>query len=431
MARTAWFAISLTASLLALCASSAGASGPRPDHVVVVVMENRDYGQVIGVSSAPYINALAAQGASFTASYAVSRGSEPNYRALFSGSTQGAVAGLCPQTFSAENLGHELAVAGLSFAGFSESMPSDGFTGCASGNYTRTHNPWVDFTNVAPGANLTFADFPSDYSKLPTVSFVVPNLCDDMHDCAVNTGDGWLQANLDGYVQWAKSHNSLLVLTWDEDGNTGGNNQIPTIIVGAGVSPGTYGEPINHYSVLRTLEDMYGLPHTGEAANVAPISDVWSASTGPLPPVVTGPPVLAVPAAPPAPVPPAAGGTGGKGGGARQRSHVRLALVDLSVRTLARTRRLVVRVVVDQGCTVSLSGSVSFPPSGRKHRTTFAVARQRLFFVHAGMRTVMLPASRVLLRALRGRRNAQIALSATCRTSSNLTSRAALRSELH
>jgi hypothetical protein len=186
----------------------------------------------------------------------------------------------CPQTFSTENLGHELAVAGLSFGGFSEDMPTAGFTGCASGNYARKHNPWADFTNVPASANMTFASLPSNYITLPTVSFVVPNLCDDMHDCDVGSGDSWLQANIDGYVQWAKSHNSLLVLTWDEDDNTGGNNHIPTIFVGAGVTPGTYGETISHYSVLRTIEDMYGLGYAGNSANATPITDIWSAGSG-------------------------------------------------------------------------------------------------------------------------------------------------------
>jgi hypothetical protein len=431
--RSVGVAISLVAFVLVLCASSAAAVMPRPDHVVVVVMENHGYGEVIGAPSAPYINGLAAQGASFTSSYAVSFGSEPNYRALFSGATQGDPAGSCPETFSAENLGHELTVAGLSFAGYSESMPSDGFTGCASGSYTRTHNPWVDFSNVGAGANLSFSDFPSDYSRLPTVSFVVPNLCNDMHDCPVDTGDTWLRANLDGYVQWAKSHNSLLVLTWDEAGSAGGSNQIATLFVGASVRPGQYSEPISHYSVLRTLEDLFGLHYAGLTWTTTPITDIWTAGGAPTPPVPPGP--TASPGFPSPPLPPAQPspvGTG-RGGvaGAPKRPHVRLAVLSLSLRTLVRTRRLLVRTVVDQSCTGTVGGSLTLPARRRTPRTRIAIARRRLSFTRASTRTVTMPVSQTVLRALAGRPSAQLALSATCRNPFNLTSRAALRSELH
>lgn len=256
--------------------ASAPGSGalPRPDHVVVVLMENHSYSSIIGDSSAGYINSLAAQGASFTHSYAVAHPSQPNYLALFSGSTLGIDDDHCPVSFGGANLASELTGAGLSFAGYSESMPRAGFTGCAAGPYARKHNPWVDFTNVPAGDNQPFTAFPGDYATLPTVSFVVPNLDNDMHDGTVAQGDAWLRANLDSYVQWAKSHNSELVLTWDEDDNDAAN-QIPTVVVGAGVRPGQYDERIDHYSVLRMLEDFYGLPHAGSSASAAPITGVF------------------------------------------------------------------------------------------------------------------------------------------------------------
>jgi phosphatidylinositol-3-phosphatase len=237
-------------------------------------MENHSHGSIIGDSSAPFINSLAQQGASFTQSYAVAHPSEPNYLALFSGSTQGATGDECPLTFGGPNLASELKGAGLSFAGYSESMPSAGFTGCTAGAYARKHNPWVDFTNVPAGENLPFAAFPSDYRTLPTVSFVVPNLDNDMHDGTVAQGDAWLQTHLAAYAGWAKAHNSELVVTWDEDDNDAGN-RIPTILLGAGVRPGQYGERIDHYTVLRTLEDFYGLPHAGMSSSAAPITGVF------------------------------------------------------------------------------------------------------------------------------------------------------------
>ncbi|HEX6497650.1 MAG TPA: alkaline phosphatase family protein [Micromonosporaceae bacterium] len=259
-------------------AAPATAAVPRPDHVVVVIEENHSYSSIIGNSSAPYINSLASQGALFSQSYAVTHPSEPNYLALFSGSTQGLTDDSCPHTYSTANLGQELIGAGLTFAGYSESMPYDGYTGCTSGSYARKHNPWVDFTNVPSADNLTFADFPTTYSTLPTVSIVVPNLQDDMHDGSVSQGDTWLKNNIDGYAQWAKTHNSLLIVTWDEDDSLS-SNHIPTIFVGQQVKPGTYTERINHYNVLRTIEDAYGLPYAGNSSSATPITDVWTTSS--------------------------------------------------------------------------------------------------------------------------------------------------------
>ena len=83
--------------------------------------------------------------------------------------------------------------------------------------------------------------------------------------------DAWLNRNLSGYANWAVANNSLLILTWDEDDDDH-RNQIPTVIYGAHVQPGTYNEQISHYNVLSTLEQMYGLPKTGNAANAAPIA---------------------------------------------------------------------------------------------------------------------------------------------------------------
>lgn len=248
---------------------------PRPDHTVVVMMENRSYSDIIGAGTAPYINSLANTGATFTQSFGVSHPSEPNYLALFSGSTQGLTSDSCPHTYAGANLGAELIAKGLTFTGYSESMPSNGYTGCTSGTYARKHNPWVNFSNVPAASNLPFSSFPGSFSTLPTLSFVVPNLSDDMHDGTIAQGDAWLQQHLDAYAQWAKTHNSLLVLTWDEDDNSA-NNQIPTILFGAQVKTGSYAETIKHYNVLRTLEDAYGLTHAGAAATATPITDAWS-----------------------------------------------------------------------------------------------------------------------------------------------------------
>jgi phosphatidylinositol-3-phosphatase len=250
---------------------------PRPDHTVVVIMENHSYSDIIGNPSAPYINSLRAAGASFTNSNAIARPSEPNYLALFAGTTEGLSDDSCPHTYSSSNLASGLAAVGLTFSGYSESMPANGYTGCESGEYARRHNPWVNFTNVSPAVNLTFTAFPKDYTLLPKVAFVIPNICNDMHDCSVATGDDWLRRNIDPYVRWATSHYSLFILTFDE-GNPS-TNQIPTIFVGPMVLPGDKGIRIDHYSVLRTLEDLYGIPPTGNAASASSIVSAFPTPT--------------------------------------------------------------------------------------------------------------------------------------------------------
>jgi hypothetical protein len=254
---------------------------PRPAHTVVVILENHSYSDIIGSSSAPYINSLRGQGANFTNSHAVAHPSEPNYLALFAGTTEGLSDDSCPHTYDGANLGSGLAASGQTFAGYSESMPHDGYTGCGRGRYARKHNPWVNFSNLTPGVNLTFGSFAPDDSRLPTVAFVVPDLCNDMHDCSVATGDAWLASHIDPYVRWAATNDSLLVLTFDEDRNNTADNQIPTLFVGPMVQPGDYPVRIDHYAVLRTLEDMYGVAPTGNAAARAAITAVWQ--TAPVP----------------------------------------------------------------------------------------------------------------------------------------------------
>jgi hypothetical protein len=268
--------------------SSAAVSGlPRPDHVLIVMMENTGYSSIIGSSSAPYINSVAAGGASFTDSHGVTHPSQPNYLALFSGSQQGVTDDTCPVgPFTVPNLASQLIAAGFTFGAYSEDLNAAGSTVCTTGNYARKHDPWVDFTNVPMAVQQPWSvqapitgGFPTDYSTLPTVSFVVPNLCDDMHSCSISTGDTWLKNKLDGYAQWAQSHNSLFIIDWDEDNMTS-PNQIATIFAGPMVKAGTYSEHIDHYNVLRTIEDMYGLTPLQNAATATPITDVWMGGSG-------------------------------------------------------------------------------------------------------------------------------------------------------
>jgi acid phosphatase len=264
-----------TASQARLTASTL----PTPSHIVVVMEENHSYSDVIGnTSQAPYMNTLAGEGALMTSSYAVTHPSEPNYMALFAGSTFGLTADTCPVSEgTTANLGSEILAAGYTFKGYSEGLPSTGSTTCSKGEYARKHSPWINFSNVPTADSLPFSSFPtsSNYASLPTLSFVIPNLDDDMHDGTIAAADTWLKKNISAYATWAQANNSLLIVTWDEDDYTE-NNQVPTIIVGQHVTVGHYSETINHYNILATIEKMYGLKAVGSSSTASVISDIWS-----------------------------------------------------------------------------------------------------------------------------------------------------------
>ena len=266
---------------------------PVYDHIVIVVEENKDYEEIIGNKGATYINeVLGKEGAILTNFYAEEHHSEGNYFWLFSGSNQhvGFIDSVPGRDFSTSNLGAELIRAGRSFRGYSEGLPEIGSLVTEQGLYARKHVPWVSFSNlpqgktVADSSNLRFPeDFPSDYNALPTVSFVIPNMVHDMHNGstrpAIIAGDKWLRQNIDSYYKWAKQHNSLLILTFDENNHatmTGGvtdpadkdpkkRNRIATILAGAHIKHGEYGEGkgVTHVNVLRTLEAMYKLNRSG------------------------------------------------------------------------------------------------------------------------------------------------------------------------
>jgi acid phosphatase len=266
--RLSWWA------LLLIAQPALSAELPRPDHIVIVIEENKSFSQIIGNREAPYINELAKRGALFTQSYGITHPSQPNYLALFSGSTRGIGSNACPLDLSGDNLASQLLAKGLSFTSNAESMPEAGYEGCIYGAYMRKHNPVANWKALA-ALNQSFSAFPTDYSFLPTVSFVIPDQRNDMHDGSIAQGDAWLKKNIESYAQWAITHNSLLIVTWDED-NGSSENRIATIFVGAMAKPGQYEQRINHYSVLRTIEEMYGLPNSGETTSVRTIQEGWA-----------------------------------------------------------------------------------------------------------------------------------------------------------
>ena len=250
---------------------------PRPDHIVIVIEENKSYAQIMGHRDAPTIHALAKRGALFTQSYGVTYPSQPNYLALFSGSTHGQTGNTCPLEMSGSNLASALMARGLSFVSYAESLPWPGYAGCSYGAYKRKHNPLSNWKSLS-ALNQPFSAFPKDFSQLPTVAFVIPDQSNDMHDGSVAQADSWLSENIMPYAQWAMTHNSLLIVTWDEDDGSA-DNHITTILVGPMVKPGTSAQRINHYNLLRTIEEMFDLPFLGNSADAQPITTVWRNAT--------------------------------------------------------------------------------------------------------------------------------------------------------
>lgn len=252
---------------------------PTINKLVMVIMENHALNQLQGNTDAPYLNSLMQQGANFQNSFAIEHPSQPNYFDLFSGSNQGVTDdNYMGAIFNTPNLYTVLNAKGKTFGGYSEDMPSVGYTGDTYGEYASKHNPWSKFSNVPASVNMPLVGyFPtSNFSTLPDVSMVVPNLINDIHDGTISQGDIWLKNNIDPFVQWAKNNNSLLIITFDEDDDSGGNNKIPTIFVGPMVKVGNVTTTYNHYNVLRTIEDLYGTGYAGNSATASPITEIWT-----------------------------------------------------------------------------------------------------------------------------------------------------------
>lgn len=280
---------------LALTASAVHAQSlPRPDHIVIVIDENKSFSDVVGSKHAPYLNALAQRGALLTNFTAAHHPSQPNYIDFFAGSPLGVCDDRCIQApFPANNLGAALlATPGRSFAGYAEGLPAKPL--CDLNGFARRHCPWMVFSNVPASATRDFSKLPSDFRKLPTVSIVIPNVMHDMHDGKgiapeVTAGDRWLGRKLAAYARWAETHNSLLIVTWDEDSDENYRiqcpatvttsppaNRIPTIIAGQHVKAGSRSAvAYSHHDLLRTILDMYGIAPFAGASSAKDINDVW------------------------------------------------------------------------------------------------------------------------------------------------------------
>jgi phospholipase C len=280
---------------------------PAFSHLFVVVMENEERPSVLAV---PTIAALAKRYASADAWYAVSHPSLPNYLAMVSGSTWGVTSDCttCDQT--GPDLGAQLSAAGITWGAYMENMPGPCFTGPQSpdGLYAEKHDPFVYFAgvrdvagvcaHVQPLTSLTpLLSSTAAARDVPRFVWVTPNLCDDGHNCSAATSGTWLAgfvATVTASPAWTDG--GALVVTWDEgatdDGidpatgtlsSTGGGGNVLTLVIAPHVPAGLVVHTrFDHYSLLRTIEDAFGLPLLGAAADgsTAPMSAFWSGAAG-------------------------------------------------------------------------------------------------------------------------------------------------------
>lgn len=258
------------------------------DHILLVMLENVGYDNVIGSSNAPYINqTLLAQGTLYTNSFGIAHPSLPNYLALFSGSTlwvsdDHCLDGTPPNgPFNVPNLYSELKRVGKTALGYMESLPYDGYTGCRVNNYVQKHNPFMFFNvgrsnRVPPSASVVYnGPYPAT-AKWPNFAMICPNELHDMHDGAtlplqVKNGDTWLSQNLPPLITYANKNNGLVIVTMDESSN----QHVPTILVGAHILGGkSKRQSINHHNVTKTIIDNFGLATIGDTAGVPDLSEV-------------------------------------------------------------------------------------------------------------------------------------------------------------
>lgn len=284
-------------ALLVLCAgcgkaspgkvSLGAASAIAPSHssrVIVVLLENAEYGEVIGSSSSPYGNALARRYGLMTQSFAIRHPSLPNYLALTSGSTHGIDSDCSECSVSSTNIVDQLEGAGRSWGAYLEDLPAPGsstcFGGAQSSGYAKKHNPFAYYTDIARSPARCrrlqgFTQLASDLraGRLPEYVWISPNLCDDGHDCGERTADEFLARSVPALLR-ALGPRGFLVVQWDEGTSDRGccgvatGGQIATIVAGPQIRRGARSAaPIDQYGVLGSIEEAFGLAPLGGAAD--------------------------------------------------------------------------------------------------------------------------------------------------------------------
>lgn len=252
-----------------------------PSHVWLIVFENRSYGQVIGSADAPYFNRLSGAYGLATNYHGVARPSEPNYLALISGSTQ-AVTDDGTHSFDAPTLLQQLDAAGRSWHVYAQNVPGGCFTGATAsggpdgaGTYARKHEPAISFRYVSGDAArcAQITDLSSFDPAVADFTLIVPNLCNDMHDCSTAEGDAWLKGFLPRILESpAWQDNGLVIVTFDESSGGDSSQLVPFVFAGPGIAPGTVDQVrADHYALLRTIQAAFGLPCLAKSCDAAPM----------------------------------------------------------------------------------------------------------------------------------------------------------------
>jgi hypothetical protein len=258
---------------------SAKLGGGAPSQIAVILMENEEYGDIIGSRSTPFINRLARRYALARQMYAVSHPSLPNYLALTGGSTFGMTDDCTDCSVTATSLVDQLERARITWKAYMEDLPHPCFAGAGAGEYAKRHDPFAYYTRISGNSarcrrvvplSQLYAD--ERTLNLPRFVWITPNLCHDMHDCDPSTGDRFL-AQLVPPLLSALGRRGLLVLTWDEGSSDNGccrlasGGHVAAILAGPGVRRGArLSTPTDHYSMLQTIEDLLGLTRLRGAA---------------------------------------------------------------------------------------------------------------------------------------------------------------------
>ncbi len=253
---------------------------PAFKHIFVIVMENKEATRIVGNGAAPYINALAQQYGRATEFYGTSHPSLPNYLALTGGDTFG-ITSDCTSCFVNEtNLVDQLEASGKSWKAYMESMPEPCFVGNAV-PYAQKHNPFIYYDDIRNNPDrcnkiVPFDQFTTDVlsNTLPDFVWITPNLCNDMHDCSIETGDAWLKTWVSQILASpAWQDNGALFITFDEGSSSAGcctyaaGGKIDTLVISPLARPGFVSNvPYDHYSLLRTIEAAWGMPPLRNAA---------------------------------------------------------------------------------------------------------------------------------------------------------------------
>jgi phosphatidylinositol-3-phosphatase len=261
-----------------------GQTNPQFGHVVIVVEENTDYANVVVNPAMPYLNGLANTYGLATNYFANLHPSIPNYMELTTGQTLTVIDSLTPQSFpvNQDNVVREILAAGKTWKSYAEDLPSVGYTGGDTGNYAVRHNPLAYMTDVqstpAQAHNLVpFSQFSADLSagNLPSYSFIVPNLCDDAHDCSLAAADAWLSANIDPLIKSSTfQKDGLLIIVFDAASDldfTQGGGHVAAVIVSPFSKSGYKSRALyQHQSVLRLMLEGLGITKLPGDAATAP-----------------------------------------------------------------------------------------------------------------------------------------------------------------